>query len=64
MIVSIHRVSGVPHAAIMKLANAAKIRPIGRIVTRKGQDRQRHEQRTPPVIVRKVRALGQNADER
>ena len=32
MIVSIHRVSGVPHAAIMKLAIAAKIIPIGRIV--------------------------------
>src|SRR5437867_309865 len=28
----------------------------------KRQDRQRHEQRTPPVVFRKVRAFGQNAD--
>ena len=30
--ISVHRVSGVPHAAIMKLAMAAKIIPMDRIV--------------------------------
>ena len=35
MMVSFHRVSGVPSAEIMKLANAETTRPSGRIVTAK-----------------------------
>ena len=42
---------------------AAKIIPIGRIVRANDRIDERHKQRTPPVVFRKVGAFGQNADD-